>query len=131
MCYYSSRMENLKQRLIQAGYKLTAPRKIVLNGLFNSNKPISARALHKKIKKADQASVYRALNLFAELNLVNVEMVEKEKLYCLAAVPHHHIICKKCGYMEEIACRHNFGRFKNFNNIHHQLTLTGVCKNCI
>jgi len=123
-------MEKIKQKLIKAGYKLTAPRVVVLAGLSKFHNPISARALHKKIKEVDRASVYRTLNLFEELHLVNVEVVEKEKLYCLSIVPHHHIICKKCGYTEEVECKHNFGKFKNFNNVHHQLTLTGTCNKC-
>ncbi len=126
-----SYMEKFKKQLIKAGYKMTTPRMEVLEELFSSHHLISARDLHKKIKKVDRASVYRTLNLFEELHLVNVEVIEKEKLYCLDNVPHHHIICKKCGYMEEIDCRHNFGKFKNFNNVHHQLTLTGVCNNCV
>ncbi len=123
-------MEKFKKQLIEVGYKMTIPRMAVLEKLVVFHHPISARDLHKKIKIVNRASVYRTLNLFEELHLVNVEVIEKEKLYCLADVPHHHIICKKCGYMEKVKCNHNFGYFKNFINIQHQLTLTGVCNKC-
>ena len=128
---YSSHMEKLKKQLVKAGYKITTPRIEVLEGLSSAHHPISARELHKKTKKIDRASVYRTLNLFEELRLVNIEVIKKEKLYCLADVPHHHIICKKCGYTEEVKCNHNFDNFKNFSNIYHQLTLIGVCNKCI
>jgi Fe2+ or Zn2+ uptake regulation protein len=98
--------------------------------LLAHHSALSARDLAKKLKNIDQASVYRTLNLLEELHLVNVEMVDKEKLYCLAGEPHHHIICKLCGYMEKIKCDHQFGKFKNFTNVFHQLTLTGVCNKC-
>jgi Fur family peroxide stress response transcriptional regulator len=117
--------------LVEAGYKMTTPRILVLEKLSVFHHPISARDLHKKIKVVNCASVYRTLNLFEELHLVNVEVIEKEKLYCLADKPHHHIICKKCGYIEKIKCRHSFNHFKNFSNIHHQLTLTGLCNKCV
>jgi len=123
-------MEKIKQQLIKAGYKMTMPRIAVLDTLSSIHHPVSARDLHKKIKTIDRASVYRALNLLEDLHLVSVEVVEKEKLYCLANIPHHHIICKKCGYAEEVKCNHSFGHFKNFNNVYHQLTLTGVCNKC-
>lgn len=123
-------MDKLKQKLIEAGYKITKPRLAVLEYLGDSHTSISARDLHKKLKHFDRASVYRTLNLFEDLHLVNVEIVDKEKIYCLADEPHHHIICKKCGYMEKIECNHSFGHFKNFTNVHHQLTLTGVCNKC-
>lgn len=124
-------MEKIKQQLMKAGCRITLPRMAVLKILSKESRPISARNLHKKIKIGDRASVYRFLNLLEELVLVNVEIIEKEKMYCLAGEPHHHIICKKCGYLEEIECRHHFDSFKNFTNIHHQLTLTGVCNKCI
>lgn len=126
-----SHMKKLKKQLIDAGYKMTTPRQLVLSELFACHHPISARNLHKKIKTVDQASVYRALNLFEDLHLVNVEVIKKEKLYCLAVVPHHHIICKKCGYTEEVKCYHDFNSFKNFFNVYHQLTLTGICNKCV
>lgn len=124
-------MEELKQRLIKSGNILTKTRLAVLDYLSDNHSPLSARGLHKKLKHFDRASVYRTLNLFEELHLVNVEVVDKEKIYCLADEPHHHIICKKCGYMEKIECNHSFGHFKNFTNIYHQLTLTGVCNKCV
>lgn len=124
-------MKKIIEKLIQAGYKLTKPRLAILDFLDDHHTSISARELHKKIKHFNRASVYRALNLFEELHLVNAEIIEKEKIYCLADKPHHHIICEKCGYTEKIDCAHSFGHFKNFINVHHRLTLTGVCHNCV
>jgi len=123
-------MEILKQKLIKAGYALTKARLAVLDYLSGNHSPISARNLHQKLKHFDRASVYRILNLFEELHVVNAEAVDKEKIYCLADEPHHHIICKRCGYMEKIECKHSFGHFKNFTDIYHRLTLTGVCNKC-
>ncbi len=129
--YYNSFVMNkLVEKLIEVGCKITNPRLAVLKYLSVHHSPISARDLHKKIKAFDRASVYRTLNLFEELHLLNVEVIEKEKLYCFAEEPHHHIICKKCGYTEKTKCNHDFGTFKNFNDVYHQLTLTGVCNNC-
>ncbi|MFH2018882.1 MAG: Fur family transcriptional regulator [bacterium] len=123
-------MKKTVAKLTQAGYKMTKARLAILNYLSSHHSPISARNLHKKIKSFDRASVYRALNLFENLHMVNVEVIEKEKIYCLAEKSHHHIICTKCGRMESIKCTHNFSGLKNFKNIYHQLTLTGVCDKC-
>lgn len=123
-------MTKAEQKIIKTGYKVTAPRSAVIKQLSSTHTPISARDLHRKIKTVDQASVYRALNLFEELQIVNVEIVNKEKLYCLADEPHHHIVCRKCGHMESIKCKHHFNKIKNFTNVYHRLTLTGVCHKC-
>lgn len=123
-------MTKAEQKISDLGYRMTKARLAVISHLSSVCSPISARNLHQKIKIVDRASVYRALNLFEELQIVNVETVNKEKLYCLADEPHHHIICRKCGHMESIKCDHHFFNLKNFSNIHHQLTLTGVCNQC-
>ena len=92
--------------------------------------PLSAREIHKKINDCDLASVYRCLSLFESIGLVQAENVDKEKFYCQAGKPHHHIICRKCGHMEEFPCTHKFNKYKNFTDIEHQLTLYGVCSKC-
>jgi Fe2+ or Zn2+ uptake regulation protein len=124
-------MMKVKQKLAEAGYNITAPRLAVLKYLSSTHTLISARDLHKKIKTVDLASIYRTLNLLEELQVVNVEMVNKEKLYCLAGEPHHHMICRKCGHIEVIKCNHRFNNLKNFTDIYHQMTLTGICNKCI
>lgn len=121
----------ISSKLIDSGYKLTKPRLQVLHSLKKEKTLISARNLHRKIKNVDRASIYRTLNIFEELNIVNVEIIEKEKLYCLADHPHHHIICRECGYTEKFDCDNKeYKIFNNFSNIHHQLTLTGICNKC-
>jgi Fur family ferric uptake transcriptional regulator len=122
----------MKDVLTQAGYKLTKPRLAILTFLKKQTNLLSAREISKKIKNIDQASVYRTLNLFEELNIVNSELIDKEKLYCLSDHPHHHIICRVCKYSEEFPCtqKEDYKKFSNFSNIHHHLTLTGVCKKC-
>ncbi|MFA7314387.1 MAG: Fur family transcriptional regulator [Candidatus Magasanikbacteria bacterium] len=123
-------MKEILLQLKQHGYKLTKPREKVLGVLSSNHQAISAQDIHQKIKTVDKVSVYRVLNLLEELGLVNIENMNNEKLYCLVKEPHHHVICKKCGYSEEVACNYSFDEFKNFTNVHHQLTLTGLCKKC-
>ncbi|MFA6426875.1 MAG: Fur family transcriptional regulator [Candidatus Magasanikbacteria bacterium] len=123
-------MKDFANILEHAGYKMTKPRSAILQFLSNHHTSLSAQDMHKNIKGVDQASVYRTLNVFEELHMVHVELFGKEKKYCLADEPHHHIICKKCGYMEKIKCTHSFKNVKHFKHVYHQLTLTGVCNQC-
>lgn len=123
-------MEEIEEKLSEAGYKITKPRKLILGELFSNKKPVSAQELFKKIKKVDQVSVYRVLGLLEDLGIVNAETLDKEKVYCLSGSPHHHILCRKCGDVEKFECKHNFSHYKNFTNIHHQMILTGICAEC-
>lgn len=124
-------MKEIKEKLVNGGYKLTKPRVAVLGFLKKAKKPYTAKEIFGKLKSADLVSVYRTLNLLEKLEIVNVDIFEKEKKYCLANYPHHHIVCRLCGRTEEIACNERFfERIENFYDIRHQLTVTGVCDKC-
>lgn len=123
-------MNKLQKELASYSVKLTKPRLAVLKQLKQSEKPLSAKELHKTVKEHDQASVYRALKLFEKIALAKVEIIGKEKLYCAKKEPHHHIICKKCGVIDSLPCNHVEYKHTNFTDIEHHLTLRGVCKRC-
>jgi len=118
------------KKLALAGYKITKPRMAVLKYLSSHHSPISARNLHKKTAENNQASIYRTLNLLEKLQIINAEIIKKEKMYCLSDEPHHHITCRNCGYSERVKCDHYRKNFKNFTDVSHQLILAGVCNKC-
>jgi Fur family transcriptional regulator, ferric uptake regulator len=121
----------IKQKIKQAGYKLTKPRLIVLDELSKTHQPLCAQDIHKKLnQKIDLASIYRTLNLFVSIGIVFKERLEEKDLYYLSEGQHHHIICRECGYSECISCDHIFKNIKNFTNISHNLTISGICKKC-
>lgn len=122
--------ENPENLLKKAGYKLSEPRFLVLSFLKKAHRPLSAQEISGKIKSVNLASVYRSLNIFTELGIVNAEIIGTEKRYCLSGEAHHHIICVKCGRLETVKCTHSFSNIKNFTNIKHQLTLSGLCRKC-
>lgn len=123
-------MQDIIKQITKAGYKITAPRLAVINYLNKKAQPVTVKDILVNLKKADQASVYRTLKLLEDLKIVKSEILNREKLYCLGNEDHHHVICLKCNYIESIPCQHHFDNIKNFTQINHQLTLTGVCKKC-
>lgn len=123
-------MKEIEQKLKEKGYKLTRPRMVVLSVLEKSERPVTVKDIFSNIKKIDLVSVYRTLALLEELSLVNCEVLNGEKIYCLALHPHHHIVCRKCGKMESFECHHQFDNFKNFTDIKHQMMASGICNRC-
>lgn len=120
-----------KIRLQQAGYKLTKPRTLVLDFLAKKHKPQAAASIYQNLKnKLDRVTVYRVLMVLEKVGLVFREQSGAEALYYLAEKQHHHIICSQCGYIQCVPCNHVFKKIKNFNQIKHQLVLTGLCKKC-
>lgn len=123
-------MEN--KVLQDKGYKLTRNRTLVIS-YFNKNKErlLSAKEIYGKFRdKMDKVTVYRILEVLEKVGAIFREQFGKEAFYYLSASKHHHIICQKCGKTECVPCKHSFDKIKNFNNIRHQLILTGVCNKC-
>ncbi len=120
-----------REVLKKSGYKLTKPRKLVLDYLAKKHQPISAQQIYQSLKNnLDQTTVYRILEVLEELGIVFKEIGNKQALYYLADKQHHHIICRNCGCIQCVPCNHAFKQIKNFKNIRHQLVLTGLCNKC-
>lgn len=121
----------IKDKIKQSGYKLTKPRLLILKELEKTHKPLCAQDIHEILnKEIDLASIYRTLNLFVSIKIVFKERLNEKDLYYLSNGQHHHIICSKCGYSECIPCDHLFKNVKNFKNISHNLTISGICNKC-
>ncbi len=123
-------INEIEKKLTEAGYIITKTRLKIIELLLSLQQPISVESLDKKIKEVDRASIYRTLNLLFKLDLLNKEIIHRKAVYCLSIIPHHHIICRKCGRVENISCQHKFENIKNFKKIRHQLSLTGICSKC-
>jgi Fe2+ or Zn2+ uptake regulation protein len=95
--------------LEEAGYRLTEPRRAVAElvaareGHFTANDILEdARARDKGIGRA---TVFRALDLFTELEVLErIDLPSGEHAY-VACEPqhHHHIVCEGCGAVTDVA----------------------------
>ncbi len=120
-----------EQKIKEAGYKLTRPRKMVLDFLSKKHIPYRPKDIYKKLKKQiDLVSVYRALQLFTKLEILYKEKINGEYQYYLANSQHHHITCRKCNKIECVPCDHLFSNIKDFTKIIHELSLSGLCRKC-
>ena len=120
----------MNEELKQAGYKMTRPRRAILDYLEGHHQPQSAQDIHESLKRVDLASVYRTLGLFEELGIVQREDVSGTARYYLATDPHHHVTCRGCGSTKCVPCKHEFTKISGFTNITHQLILAGTCSGC-
>ncbi|MDF1497298.1 MAG: Fur family transcriptional regulator [Patescibacteria group bacterium] len=119
------------KKLKQAGFKITKPRKAVIDALQSCHEPKSAQELHQNIKDVDLVSVYRTLEILEEIGAVWREDLQGMSKYYFAQDSHHHIVCRKCGKIECLPCTHTFEVVKGFKKIKHQLTLEGTCLVCL
>ena len=127
------------QILKDSGVSVTKVRQAIFMALSEADKPLKNGQVAALVPSVDRASVYRTLELFAQLGITTTtirgwtpftELAEPFKQH------HHHIICEQCGKVVEIendtledvlnivAGRHDFSLKK------HIVELTGLCKDC-
>ncbi len=124
------------------GLKNTKAREGIIELIKSSISPVDAtttmRILRTKGINADQATIYRALNLFVEKGLLKqIYFNDGIVRYELAEKPeHHHAVCIKCSKVEDITdcsvdkLEKQIEKKKGFTVLSHSLEFFGYCRNC-
>lgn len=136
-------MEESKQ-LKNAGLKITLPRLKVLQILEQSrNHHLSAEGVYKALLEMGEdvglATVYRVLTQFEAVGLVSRHNFEGgHSVFELSQGEHHdHLVCIKCGLVEEFVDEIIEQRQKiiaeqaHFKMTDHALNIYGICGRCI
>jgi Fur family ferric uptake transcriptional regulator len=134
----ASPKETFTELLKHGDNRITKARLAVFEQLFNQE-PLSMHELVQQTKEIDRASVYRAIELFEQLGIVqrfHIGWKYKIELTDRFAAHHHHLTCLGCGktipinehdlehVIAELAAHHNF------TPTAHQIELQGYCVTC-
>jgi len=125
------------------GYKATRPRKLVLEVLEESEKPLSPYdiqgILRQRGKYLNHVTIYRILDLLCRLNLAHKLLSSGGFVKCsLNAIEgcHRFMVCQDCGAIQEFAdkglCReeNEFAQDFGFHTEHHLSEFSGLCSRC-
>jgi Fur family transcriptional regulator, ferric uptake regulator len=129
-------MTDLEQRCINAGLKMTGPRKTILKVLCESMDHPSVEVVYERAKAIDSsisiATVYRTLNMLDELDLVTRhEFNESFSRYETNMEHHHHLIDMETGQVIEFQnaeleiLKERIAKEMGFELIDHRLELYG------
>jgi len=122
--------------------RMSHPRLLVYQELFNAVRPLSPQELYqglrKKQKRIGLTSIYRSLDLFESLGMVFkiINGSNMEYKLCELENHHHHIVCKTCGHVVELDfCDISKWSKKvmestGYQVTDHQLSFYGYCKEC-
>jgi Fur family ferric uptake transcriptional regulator len=135
--------------LARRGRRLTGPRRAVVDALARGREPMTVATIHGSLRdrRPNLASVYRAVNLLAEIGLVRVTHTGQRgqsARYELAEQftgHHHHLVCQACGRMEDLAgclipdealvrVSRRVREARRFRVTEHELRLFGLCERC-
>jgi Fur family ferric uptake transcriptional regulator len=137
----------IPQLLARRGYRITAPRRAVLDALATSQEPRTVAQLHRAlgVERVNLVSVYRTVNLLCEVGLVRAtDAAQGQRRYELAepfTAHHHHLICRRCGHIEDlegclleadvlVRLARRVRQSRRFRVTDHELRFFGVCRRC-
>ncbi len=125
------------------GYKVTRPRRQVLEVLSRAQRPLSPydiqRRLQQQGKGLNHVTIYRTLDLFCSLNLVHKLLSSGGFVKCTLGDKegcHRFMVCQRCGAIQEFAnqglCQeeNEFARNLGFHTEHHLSEFSGLCSRC-
>lgn len=143
--------ETLLGALRDAGCRITAPRRALLELMTETEQPLSVPEMHTEVNRrlggpagdevVNLVTVYRFANLLVELGLARrVELGQGYARYERAerqdGPHHHHLVCERCGKIEDfhgcdvatLAAR--LESESGYKIARHQLELYGTCPAC-
>ena len=133
--------------LARRGYRITGPRRAVLEALASSQEPRTVSQLHRAlgVERVNLVSVYRTVKLLCDVGLVRAtDVAQGQRRYELAEpfmAHHHHLICQRCGHIEDldgcliepevlVRLGRRVRQSHRFHVTEHELRFFGVCRRC-
>ena len=125
------------------GYKVTGPRREVLEAVERATAPVSpydiGRMMEQGGRHLDHVTIYRVLGLLCSLNLVHKVLTRGGFVKCdLLDEPgcHRFLVCRQCGVLQEFTdealCyqESQIARRMGFHSEHHLTESSGLCQRC-
>ena len=132
-------MTNYADTLREHNLKATPQRIAIVDALF-LNGHVSTESLYsimlKKFSSISLATIYKNINLMLENCLIHeVKLPLSKSVYELTKSSHSHLLCKKCGNIEDVvidlgALVDKISKTTEFQIDKTDFILSGNCKNC-
>jgi Fur family ferric uptake transcriptional regulator len=129
--------------LRSTGHRVTSQRVAILDAVCEGGGHATLGQIYARVRKTepsiDRSTVYRALRLFADLDLVVSADIGDGETYYEIATPrrHHHLVCRDCGTEQAIDDDVMRGMFDQilkrygFSADANHLVLGGRCRDCL
>ncbi len=132
-------MEKYIELLKESEIKITPQRLAIISSMDESGH-ISVKEIFEKIKinfpSLSLATVYKNINAMLDSNFIKeLKIVGLDSKYELVKAPHSHMVCKKCGDVEDIDLETNSlvssaMQKSNYLVDESNIQLFGICPNC-
>lgn len=133
--------KKIKNGLKSHAMRLTRQRAIIMEVLRRTTIHPTADWIYDRVRErcpnVSLGTIYRNLNLLKEKRLISeLKFGKNTSRYECNFESHHHIICLKCGKLEDIQCESHSDLNKSVEKISgyeivtHQLEFNGICPVC-
>lgn len=125
------------------GLRATPQRAAIVATLERSGRPLTAQALHARLRRSGRpgpglATVYRTLQVLAQGGWARTFPAGEGEVAYKLCTPghHHHLICESCGEVVEIpSCEiedwaAGAARRRGYTVVSHQADIFGRCSRC-
>ena len=131
-----------ENELSQSGYRITRPRRVILDVIAASNRPVTPMEIFDQARSVmpniGLVTVYRTVEKLEELNLIDrVHDIGQCQTVFRGTRGHQHLlVCTRCGssaYFDGLETENQFaeiGKSHGYLVTGHWLQLRGLCKNC-
>tara|TARA_Y100000590_G_scaffold414067_2_gene510563 strand:- start:935 stop:1378 length:444 start_codon:yes stop_codon:yes gene_type:complete len=128
--------------LRHSGLRMTTQRRLIASIIDQSESHPDAEEIHLLAQRKDPnislSTVYRTLAVLREWGLVRGHRFTEEHSHFEAGTGsiHHHLICTKCGLVEEFEnglesdSVRRISRKTKFRILSQKIELTGLCESC-
>lgn len=129
-------MDNFIDILRSSNHHATLPRRHLFALLNDAAIPMSVVDITSELRTVDRSTVYRMLELFSNLGIVNEIWADGRLKYELSEEfkeHHHHIVCEVCGLVTDIISRDmekilsKAAKRAGYKLTNHQVELSGLC----
>jgi Fe2+ or Zn2+ uptake regulation protein len=133
--------QDLARQLRDRGQRVTSQRLVIRRALRELDRHATAdqvlEAVRGRLPGVSLPTVYATLELFEQLGLVRrVSGGTGPALYDPRPDPHHHLVCTRCGRVEDVEARidlaaaHRAARRHGFRPDRSEVVVSGLCADC-
>lgn len=128
----------IAQRLADHGYRMTAPRRRLLESMHEMGDHFDPEALRDAVPTVSRSTAFRTIRLLLNLGLAcRVALPDGKTGYRLSeATPHQHAICLGCGAIQEVTSERlaqvlqRIAAPLGYLLTDHRLDVFGYCADC-
>ncbi len=128
-------------QLRSQGYRLTPQRQMILDVVRRAGDHVTPEQVYETVHRQNpaisRATIYRTLDFLCEIRLVVAMQWGGQSYFEIAGeTPHHHVICRTCGAVEELDSRlvetfvERVWRKQHFAIDMNHMALFGLCRQC-